>query len=115
MESNGPDSLGQPRLNFDVLRLVCNDLTEVSDVLSFALTCSTLRKCALQRRLRMSPVVLTIPSSLAMFHKFIFADPTSRAPYLYGLLVSPDLYHYVAQDDPSCANNLIAKIGRAHV
>ena len=107
MESNGPDSLGQPRLNFDVLCLVCNDLTEVSDVLSFALTCSTLRKCALRRRLRMSPVVLTVPSSLAKFHKFIFADPTSRAPYLYGLSISPLLY-LAAKGDPSHAYHLVA-------
>ena len=108
MESSEPDGLGQPRLNFDILRLICNDLAEVSDVLSFALICSALRQGALQRRLRMSPVILSRPESVERFHRFIFAHPTSRAPYLYGLLVSPDLYHYVAQDDPSCANNLIA-------
>ncbi|KAM5538335.1 hypothetical protein V8D89_007937 [Ganoderma adspersum] len=60
-----------------------------------------------RRRLRMSPVVLTLPDSLETFHKFIFADPTSRAPYLYGLSVSPHLYH-AAKGDPNYANHLVA-------
>ena len=99
MESNDPlDILGQPRLNFDVLRLVCNELTNASDVLSFALTCSKLKKCTLQRSLRMSPVVLSLPDSVERFHKFVFADPPSRAPFLYRLSISPDLYH-AAKDD----------------
>ena len=92
MGSNEPVGWSQPLLNFDIPCLICNDLTEVSDVLSLALTCSALRPRALQRRLRMSPVVLSLPESVERFHRFIFADQTSRAPYLYGL-----------------------KIGRAHV
>ncbi|KAI1786803.1 hypothetical protein LXA43DRAFT_1184911 [Ganoderma leucocontextum] len=76
---------GQPRLNFDVLRLVCNCLTDVSDALSFALTCSTLRRGALQRRLRMSPVVLSSSVSVGRFYRFIFADAVARARYIYGL------------------------------
>ncbi|KAM5538342.1 hypothetical protein V8D89_007944 [Ganoderma adspersum] len=107
MESNDPDSLGQPRLNFDVLRLICNDLTVVHDVLSFASTCSALRKGALQRRLRMSPVVLTLPDSLETFHKFIFADPTSRAPYLYGLELAP-YTDYAANDDPRSSSCIVS-------
>ncbi|KAM5538341.1 hypothetical protein V8D89_007943 [Ganoderma adspersum] len=55
----------------------------------------------------MSPVVLSLPDSVERFHKFIFADPTSRAPYLYGLSVSPDLY-YAANDDPRFADCLVA-------
>ena len=107
--SNEPSSHRQPqgRLNFDVLRLVCDHLTKVSDVLSFALTCSTLRKGALQRRLRMSPVALSCPHSVDRFHRFIFADPTSRAPHLYGLSVSPDLYS-AEPEDPSCTEHLVA-------
>ena len=102
MELSEPDSLGQPRLNFDVLRLICDHLTKVSDVLSFALTCSTLRKCAFQRRLRMSPVALSSSDSVERFHRFIFADPTSRAPHLYGLSISPEFYS-AEPEDPSCA------------
>ncbi len=111
MCSNGrePDGCGRQltRLNFDVLRLICNDLTEVSDVLSFALTCSTLRKGALQRRLRMSPVVLRHPESIEALHRFIFADTTSRAPYLYGLVLSPDS-DYAPKDDPRFIIYLVA-------
>ena len=109
MCSNGlVDGCAQPsRLNFDVLRLICNDLDKVSDVLSFALTCSTLRKGALQRRLGMSPVVLSLPESVEMFHRFIFADPISRAPYLYGLVLSPD-YEYAPNGDPRFINYLVA-------
>nr|VWP01787.1 Autophagy-related protein 2 [Ganoderma boninense] len=33
----------------------------------------------------MSPVVLSSAESVERFHKFIFADRTARAPYLYGL------------------------------
>ncbi|PIL31141.1 hypothetical protein GSI_05837 [Ganoderma sinense ZZ0214-1] len=107
MCSNEPDSYGQPRLNFDVLRLICNDLAEVSDVLSFALTCSTLRKGALQRRLVMSSVVLSSPEAVERFHKFIFADQTSRAPYLYGLTFHP-YADYAPDGDPRFQSCLIA-------
>ena len=83
MQSNG--HLRSLRLNFDALRLVCNCLTDVSDVLSFALTCSTLKNDALQRRLRMSPIVLSNAEVVNKLYSFISADPTSRAPHIYGL------------------------------
>ena len=80
------DSHSGPSLNFDILRLVCNCLTDVPDVLSFSLTCSTLREGALQRRLRMSPVVLDLFGMLTEdFHSFIFEDEGGRAPHIYGL------------------------------
>ncbi|KAI1786812.1 hypothetical protein LXA43DRAFT_1184920 [Ganoderma leucocontextum] len=85
MELNQHIHHSQPRLNFDVLHLVCNYLTDVSDALSFALTCSTLRRGALQRRLRMSPVVLSSSVSVSRFYRFIFADAVARAPYIHGL------------------------------
>ena len=107
MRSNEPVSWTQPLLNFDVLHLICNNLTKVSDVLSFALTCSALRKGALQRRLSMSPVALSSPDSVERFHRFIFADPTSRAPHLYGLSISPEFY-YAEHEDPSCTEHLAA-------
>ncbi|PIL31130.1 hypothetical protein GSI_05826 [Ganoderma sinense ZZ0214-1] len=104
---NKPEDPGKPRLNFDVLRSICNELTEVSDVLSFALTCSTLRKGALQRRLRMSSVFLSGPDSVQRFHKFIFADPTSRAPYIYGLTLYPHS-NYAPNGDPHFQKCLVA-------
>ena len=58
---------GQPRLNFDTLRLICNSLTNVSDVLSFALTCSTLKNDAFQRRLQMAPIILSNPEAVDKF------------------------------------------------
>ncbi|KAI1783160.1 hypothetical protein LXA43DRAFT_357610 [Ganoderma leucocontextum] len=85
MHSNDHPMHGQPRLDFDVLHSVCNCLTKVSDVLSFALTCSTLRKSALQRYLMMSPVVLSDANSVDRFYSFIFADAAARAPFIYGL------------------------------
>ena len=107
MDLNEPVGWSQPLLNFDILCLICNDLTDVSDVLSFALTCSALRPRALQRRLRMSPVVLSLPDSVERFHRFIFADQTSRAPYLYGLTVSVDS-QYASRDGPDFTKSLVA-------
>ena len=112
MRSNEPVSWTQPLLNFDVLHLICNNLTKVSDVLSFALTCSALRKGALQRRLSMSPVALSSPDSVERFHRFIFADPTSRAPHLYGLSISPEFY-YAEHEYQSCTNHLAAILDAA--
>ncbi len=79
---------GQLRLNFDALRLVCNCLADVSDVLSFSLTCSTLKNDALHRRLRMSPIVLSNAELVDKLHSFISADPPARAPHIYGLKLS---------------------------
>ncbi|PIL31123.1 hypothetical protein GSI_05819 [Ganoderma sinense ZZ0214-1] len=75
----------EPRLNFDVLRLLCSYLSDVPDVLSFALTCSTLTELSFRRRLRMAPVNLRDAKSVDRFHAFIFSNQTSRAPSIYGL------------------------------
>ena len=107
MDSNEPTSRVQPELNFDVLRLICHQLTDVPDVLSFALTCPALSESAFQRRLSMAPVVLSRPQSVEMFHRFVFADPTSRAPYLYGLTLSPRS-NYTPNGDLRFQNYLIA-------
>ncbi|KAI1791954.1 hypothetical protein LXA43DRAFT_369146 [Ganoderma leucocontextum] len=87
---------GQPQLNFDVLRRVCHHLVDVSDVLSFALTCSTLTEDALRRRLRMAPVNLLNGESIDNFYRFIFANEPARAPYIYGLKL-PASYNYDIQ------------------
>ena len=87
------DSSWEPRLNFNVLHLVCNSLLDVTDVLSFALTCSTLTESAFQRRLKMSPINLLESESVDQFHTFIFSNQAARAPSIYGLrLPYPRLY-----------------------
>ncbi|PIL31094.1 hypothetical protein GSI_05790 [Ganoderma sinense ZZ0214-1] len=85
MRQSNTDLPAPARLNFDILRLVCDRLTDVSDVLSFALTSSTLTKPAFQRRLRMSPVNLSNRRFVDSFYDFIFADEAARAPCIYGL------------------------------
>ena len=88
-------------LNVDILRLVCNCLSDVSDVLSFSLTCPTFREGALQRRLRMSPVVLRpFGVSIGWFYSFIFQDPAGRAPHIYGLKLSDWDYKLPINDMP---------------
>ncbi|TBU48282.1 hypothetical protein BD309DRAFT_950064 [Dichomitus squalens] len=96
MQSIQPAHDQQPRLNFDVLRMVCNCLTDVSDVLSFGTTCTALRKGALQRRLRMSPFILSSSMSVDRLHSLLFADEAARAPFLYG--VACPVFHFYSQD-----------------
>ena len=79
------DPSGPPGLNLDILRLVCNYLGDVSDVLSFALTCSSLMEDAFRKRLSMSPVTLSNAQSVRIFHTFIFSNEPARAPCIYGL------------------------------
>ncbi|PIL31089.1 hypothetical protein GSI_05785 [Ganoderma sinense ZZ0214-1] len=93
------DLLEQPRLNFDVLRLVCNSLTEIPDILSFALTCSAFAVFAFQRRLRMSPINLSNDEVVDSFHRFIFADKAARAPYIYGLKL-PSMHRLRRKESP---------------
>ena len=112
MGSNEPVSWAGPVLNFDVLHLICNQLTEVSDVLSFSLTCSTLRNGALQRRLRMSPLILSSPESVERFYMFIFSDPTSRAPHLHGLSISRN-FDYTSKDISQLIHCLVAILREA--
>ena len=84
--------LEEPRLNFDVLRLVCNYLSDVPDVLSFALTCSALTEDALRQRLRMAPVCLSKSEAINSLYTFIFSNELSRAPCLYGLKIPMPYY-----------------------
>ena len=95
MDSDNQYLRGTPRLNFDILHQICNHLSDVSDVLSFALTCSVLTKPAFIRRLRMSPINLSNDKSVDRFHRFIFADKAARVRYIYGLkLPDPHLYRF---------------------
>ena len=99
MDSEDQYLCGNPRLDFDVLHLICNHLTDVPDVLSFALTCSMWTKPAFIRRLRMSPIDLSNVKSVNSFHRFIFADIAARAPYIHRLkLPDPHLFSFGAED-----------------
>ncbi|KAM5539857.1 hypothetical protein V8D89_006360 [Ganoderma adspersum] len=101
---------GQPRLNFDVLRHVCNFITDVSDALSLSLTCSALRKGALQRRLWISPVVLSNSLSVDMFHRFIFRDVAALAPYIYGLNLAS---FYIVETEDAAVRRIVALLESA--
>ncbi|KAM5538325.1 hypothetical protein V8D89_007927 [Ganoderma adspersum] len=90
------DPLEEPRLNFDILRLVCHHVTDVPDVLSLSQTCSVLTDDALRRRLKMAPVNLLNAEVLNSFHSFIFSDAPSRAPHVYGLKF-PTLCYQVSE------------------
>ncbi|KAI1789261.1 hypothetical protein LXA43DRAFT_1096549 [Ganoderma leucocontextum] len=75
-----------PTLNVDVLAVACEFLTDVSDILSFALTqCSTLRPVATRWLLSMKPIDLADGASVRRFHAFLFADAPARAPHIRAL------------------------------
>ena len=95
------DPLEELRLNFDILRLVCDHLTDVPDVLSLSRTCSALQEDALRRRLRMAPVKLLNAELLNSFHTFIFSNAPSRAPHVYGLQFLAPYYYQVAERSDS--------------
>ncbi|PIL31090.1 hypothetical protein GSI_05786 [Ganoderma sinense ZZ0214-1] len=84
----------EPRLNFDILRLLCDYLTDIPDVLSFALICSALTEDALRRRLQMAPVHLSNAKVVKSFHTFIFSNQLSRAPCIYGLKIPSSEAYY---------------------
>ena len=65
-----------------MLTLVCDFLTDVLDVLSFALTSSALRPAATTRLLSMRPIRLTAGASVRRFHSFLFADAPARALWI---------------------------------
>ncbi|KAI1789254.1 hypothetical protein LXA43DRAFT_1021914 [Ganoderma leucocontextum] len=77
--------MAAPRLNVDVLAIVCEFLTDVSDVLSIALTCSSVHLVAVGWLLRMRPVYLKSDPSIRRFHSFLFADAPARAPHVCAL------------------------------
>ncbi|KAI1787979.1 hypothetical protein LXA43DRAFT_673278 [Ganoderma leucocontextum] len=73
------------RLNVDVLAYICDFLTDVSHILSFALTCSALHPIAIRHLLSMRPVYLTGSASIHQFHSFVFADKLARAQHIRAL------------------------------
>ncbi|KAM5535308.1 hypothetical protein V8D89_010993 [Ganoderma adspersum] len=71
-----------PRLNFDVLREICGFLIAVQDVLSFSLTCSTIRIIAIERRLSMRPITISGAQSLRDLHNFVLVNKERRGPHI---------------------------------
>ena len=74
-----------PQLNIDVLTIVCEFLTDVSDLLSVSLACSSINVVAVQWLLRTRQVHLKSGASICRFHSFLFADAPARAPYVHAL------------------------------
>ncbi|KAL1949184.1 hypothetical protein VTO73DRAFT_10990 [Trametes versicolor] len=72
-------------LNLDVLALICDSAYDVSTVLHFSLASHSFRAIAVKRLLSMRPVALNSERSVRAFHKFVFADPRSRLPFLRAL------------------------------
>ncbi|KAM5544847.1 hypothetical protein V8D89_001745 [Ganoderma adspersum] len=85
-------------LPFDVLAIVCEFLTNTSDVSSFSLICSSLRPVATRRLLSMRPISLTGGSSVLRFHSFLFADTPARAPRVRALHI--DSYSEEESESP---------------
>ncbi|KAM5543669.1 hypothetical protein V8D89_002920 [Ganoderma adspersum] len=78
------------RLNNDVLMIVCKFLVDSSDVLSFALVCSSLRPVAIERLIGMAQISLTTSDSVDKFHTFLFADARTRARHVHALNIVAD-------------------------
>ncbi|KAI1786146.1 hypothetical protein LXA43DRAFT_1099514 [Ganoderma leucocontextum] len=74
-------------LNFDVLLVICGFITDVSTVLSFSLTCSTLRPSGVERRLSMRPVTIDDAKSLGDLYNFIFIDEKARGPHIHTITI----------------------------
>ena len=74
-----------PQLNVDVLTIVCEFLTDVLDLLSVSLTCSSINVVAVRWLLLTRPVHLKSGASIRRFHSFLFADELARSPYVRAL------------------------------
>ncbi|TBU60430.1 hypothetical protein BD310DRAFT_922953 [Dichomitus squalens] len=83
------NSRGAPLLlDWDVLHIICNHLTDTFDILSLSCTCTSLRPVAMQRFLSVRPIVLKDARSTCNIHNLIFADKTRRGPYVRALQVT---------------------------
>ena len=78
-------------LNVDVLSIVCDFLTAAADILSFALTCSSLRPVANKRLLDSRTIGLTDSKAIRDFHSFLFADADARTPHVRALRLDLEL------------------------
>ncbi|KAM5531985.1 hypothetical protein V8D89_014319 [Ganoderma adspersum] len=74
--------MNAPRLNLDVLSVVCSFLADVADFLSFSLTCSSLHPIAMGWLLRTRCIHLKDDVMIQKFHFFLFADAPARTPHV---------------------------------
>ena len=74
-----------PKLNVDVLAIVCEFLTDAPDILSLALTCSSIHPIAIRWLLYMGPVFLKNDLSILRFHSFLLTDISARAVHILAL------------------------------
>ncbi len=70
------------QLDVDVLSVVCEFLSDVSDVVSMTLICSSIHPIAMGWLLRMRPVFVRSGPSIRRFHSFLFHDTPARAPHV---------------------------------
>ncbi|PIL23487.1 hypothetical protein GSI_14798 [Ganoderma sinense ZZ0214-1] len=80
-------------LNVDVLATVCEFLIDLPDILSIALTCSSLRPVADRWLLSSRTINLETKESIRKFHSFLFASPHSRTPHVRAVGLTLDLSH----------------------
>ncbi|KAI1782996.1 hypothetical protein LXA43DRAFT_1087216 [Ganoderma leucocontextum] len=85
LNSNVRERMAAARLNLDVLEIISEFLTDVPDVLSFALISPSTRHAATRTLLRMGPIFLTGGESIRKFHSFLFADTPARTPHVRAL------------------------------
>ncbi|PIL25388.1 hypothetical protein GSI_13278 [Ganoderma sinense ZZ0214-1] len=86
-----------PDLNEDILTVVCDFLSDVSDVLAVSLTCSRFRPIAIRRLLAIRLVLLNGDASIRRFHAFLFADAPARAPLIRALDIQYGSFHHPLQ------------------
>ena len=91
----------------DVLAIVCEFLTDVPDILSFALICSSLHPVAIKRLLSMRPIHLTGRQSIPKFHFFLFTDVCARAPHVRALDLDTRRRRRKSMNQPSDAPRLV--------
>ena len=91
-------------LNMDALSATCQFLTDVSDLLSFSLTCSSLRPVATQRLISISPIRLTKGALIHKLHSFLFADAPARTPYVRTVQIvwGSEAHHQQTPDGEVC-------------
>ncbi|PIL30185.1 hypothetical protein GSI_07763 [Ganoderma sinense ZZ0214-1] len=102
------------KLNVDVVAIVCEFFNDLSDVLSFSLTCSTFHRVAIRRLLSMRPVDLKGGTSTRKFYDFLLAEAhTHRAPLIRALNIdikigSPETHQAAQQNDASILLDILS-------
>ncbi|KAM5543682.1 hypothetical protein V8D89_002933 [Ganoderma adspersum] len=104
--------MAAPRLKTDELAIVCEFLTEVSDILSIALTCSSVRSVAVGWLLRMRPIYLKSGPFIRRFHSFLFVDAPAHAPHVRAVHTDVRWPQAAAEDDCSPVLDILTSCKR---